>query len=208
MGYCTKAQVISLLPNIEECQINDSWIEWASGQIDNYTCTVFGQEVEVTGEKHDIETTNQDNILLDNGPVIEVTELKDDGEVVDEDDYLLYAEEAVVALKTDTTFGALYDTPYFTKGRQKVSVSYKWGYADVPEDIQYVCSLLVAQLALAKLKDTIREQEVESEKIGEYSVSYQKDYYTIEKKINDQVKEAKMSILDNYKRCHPNARAV
>jgi len=204
MEYCTKAQVISLLPNIEECQIDNSWIEWASGQIDNYTYTTFGREVEVIGEKHDIETTNQDSILLDNGPIIEVTKLKDDGEVVDEADYLLYAKEAIVALKTDTTFGVLFDVPYFTKGRQKVSVSYKWGYADVPEDIQYVCSLLVAQLALDKLKDTIREQEVESEKIGEYSVSYQKDYYTIEKKINGQVKEAKMSILDNYKRGHPN----
>jgi len=208
MGYCTKAQVISLLPNIEECQINDSWIEWASSQIDNYTYTVFGQEIEVTEEKHDIETTIQDSILLDNGPIIEVTELKDDGEIVDKEDYLLYAEEAIVALKTDTIFGALYDVPYFTKGRQKVSVSYKWGYADVPKDIQYVCSLLVAQLALAKLKDIVKEQEVESEKIGEYSVSYQKDYYTIEKKINGQVKEAKINILDNYKRGHPNIRDV
>jgi len=208
MGYCTKAQVISLLPNIQECQIDESWIEWASGQIDNYTCTVFGQEIEITGEKHDIETTNQDCILLDNGPVTEVTELKDDGEVVNEEDYISYAKEAIVALKTDTTFGALYDTPYFTKGRQKVEVSYKWGYIDVPKDIQLVCSLLVAQLALAKLKDTVKDQEVASEEIGEYSISYQKDYYTIEKKINDQVKEAKTNILDNYKRCHPNARAV
>lgn len=208
MSYCTKAQVCSLLPNISECMINDSWIEWASGQIDNYTCTVFGQEVEVIDEKHDIETTNQDNILLDNGPVTEITELKDDGEVVDAEDYILYKKEAIAALKTDTTFGALYDTPYFTKGRQKVEVSYKWGYTDVPKDIRYVCSLLVAQLALAKLKDTIREQEVESEKIGEYSVLYQKDYYTIEKKINAQVKEAKTSILDNYKRGHPNIRGV
>jgi len=208
MGYCTKAQVISLLPNIQECQIAESWIEWASGQIDNYTCTVFGQEIEVTDEKHDIETTNQDCILLDNGPITEITELKDDGELINKEDYLLYSKEAIVALKTDTTFGALYDTPYFTKGRQKVEISYKWGYTDVPQDIQYVCSLLVAQLALAKLKDIVKDQEVASEEIGEYSISYQKDYYTIEKKINSQVKEAKINILDNYKRCHPNIRSV
>ena len=207
MGYCTKAQVVLLLRNVTECQIEQTWIDWATSEIDNYTGTVFGQELEVP-EFYDIEKEVQDSVILEHYPVISVTYVKNDGETVAETDYILYKEDGIVALKTDTVLGALFDVPYFTKGRQMVEVKYKYGYTDVPQEIQMVCALFTADLAMGKLKKEISEQEVEGEKVGKYSIDYTKSKYTLEKKIKDDLKIAKKEILDKYKIIGLDAKAV
>lgn len=207
MGYCTKAQVISLLRNVTECQIEQTWIDWATSEIDNYTGTVFGQEIEVT-EFYDIDKEGQDSVILEHYPVIEVIYVEDDGEVVPKTDYMLYEKDGIVALRVDTVLNALFDTPYFTKGRQTVEVKYKYGHVEVPQEIQEVCALMAADLALGKLKKEISEIEVEGEKIGEYSVDYTKVKYTLEKKIKDDLKRAKKEILDKYKTIGLDAKSV
>jgi len=207
MGYCTKAQVILLLRNVNECDIEQTWIDWATSEIDNYTGTVFGQEIEVA-EFYDIDKEGQDSVILEHYPVTSVIYVKDDGETVATADYMLYKKDGIVALRVDTVLNALFDVPYFTKGRQMVEVKYKWGYVDVPSEIQLVCALMTADLALGKLKKEISEAEVEGEKIGEYSVDYTKTKYTLEQKIRKDLKVAKKEILDKYKTNSPNARAV
>jgi len=207
MGYCTKAQVVSLLRNVTECEIEQTWIDWATSEIDNYTGTVFGNEVEVE-EFYDIDKEGQDSVILERYPVTDIVYVKDDGETVADTDYMLYKKDGIIALRVDTVLNALFDVPYFTKGRQMVEVKYKYGHADVPQEIQMVCALLTADLALGKLKKEISEQELEGEKIGEYSVDYTKSKYTLEKKIKDDLKVAKKEILNKYKTDSPNARAV
>ena len=207
MGYCTKAQVISLLRNVTECEIEQTWIDWATSEVDNYTGTVFGQETEVE-EFYDIDKEGQDSVILEHYPVTEVIYVKDDGETVLTTDYMLYKKDGIIALRVDTVLNALFDVPYFTKGRQMVEVKYKYGYADVPQEIQLACALFAADLALGKLKKSISEAEVEGEKIGEYSVDYTKAKYTLEKKIKDDLARAKKEILDKYKVIGLDAKSV
>lgn len=207
MGYCTKAQIISLLRNVDECEIQQTWIDWATSEIESYTGVVFGQELEVT-EFYDIDKEGQDSVILEHYPVTEIVYVKDNGETVATTDYMLYEKDGIVALRVDTVLNALFDVPYFTKGRQMVEVKYKWGYLEVPSEIQLVCALFAADLALGKLKKSISEAEVEGEKIGEYSVDYTKAKYTLEKKIKDDLARAKKEILDKYKTIGLNAKSV
>jgi len=207
MGYCTKAQVVSLLRNVEECEIEQTWIDWATSEVDSYTGTVFGQEIEVI-EFYDIDKEGQDSVILESYPVTEIVYVKDDGETVAPTDYMLYKRDGIIALRVDTVLNAIFDVPYFTKGRQMVEVKYRYGYLDVPSEITLVCSLMVADLALGKLKKEISEQEVEGEKIGEYSVDYTKSKYTLEQKIKNDLKVAKKEILDKYKIQGLDAKAV
>lgn len=60
--------------------------------------------------------------------------------------------------------------PSFIKS---VKINAKWGYAvTVPEDIKFATVVLVAGIILSQ---TNQDQEVKSEKIGNYSVSYETD---------------------------------
>ena len=58
-------------------------------------------------------------------------------------------------------------------GTMNVRVTAKWGYAEeVPDDIRHACVVLVSGIVLA---NTNQDGEVESEKIGNYTVKYKSD---------------------------------
>lgn len=78
----------------------------------------------------------------------------------------------------------------FARGRQNVSVKGVWGYAEeVPDDIKFVCTVLTASKILASYEGG---DEIKSEKIGEYQVTYKDD----KREDITRIKE----ILDTYKR--------
>jgi hypothetical protein len=61
----------------------------------------------------------------------------------------------------------------FEKGFMNVRVTAKWGYlASVPSDIKHAVTILTSGIVLAQ---TNQEGEIESEKIGNYSVKYVTD---------------------------------
>jgi hypothetical protein len=61
----------------------------------------------------------------------------------------------------------------FPIGIQTARITAKWGYsAQVPQDIQHACTILVAGVIQAQ---TNKEGEIESEKIGNYTVKYVND---------------------------------
>jgi len=58
-------------------------------------------------------------------------------------------------------------------GIMNVRVTARWGYAEeVPDDIRHACVVLVSGIVLA---NTNQDGEVESEKIGNYTVKYKND---------------------------------
>jgi len=58
-------------------------------------------------------------------------------------------------------------------GIMNVQVTAKWGYAEeVPDDIRHACVVLVSGIVLA---NTNQDGELESEKIGNYTVKYKND---------------------------------
>jgi len=82
---------------------------------------------------------------------------------------------------------------YFTKGEANYYVTAKWGQAatdDVPEDIQHAVTILVAGIVNNSRSGG---DNVASEKVGMYSVTY--------KNLEDKADhKTAMAILDTYKR--------
>ena len=61
----------------------------------------------------------------------------------------------------------------FERGIQNVEVTAKWGFgATVPNDIKHACTVITSAIVLAQ---TNQDGEVESEKIGNYTVKYKSE---------------------------------
>lgn len=166
--YTTAAKVAEYL-GVDETDISTVWLEWASRYIDTYTCQKFCT-ITVT-EKYDILKSGQDYLFLDNEPVIEVIEVKDDGTIVDPADYLVYQDESMIQFQDDFQFSIL-QVGAFSKGRQKAEVTYKYGYTSTPKEIEWAATVITAAIGLTSLTEAgiITIGDVVEEEIGEYRV--------------------------------------
>lgn len=165
-GYTTKALVASLL-GVDESEIEDEWIAWATGYIDTYTCRNFNETEKI--EYFDIETGNTDTLFLKYFPIVSVLYVKDNESTVDTNDYLIYYDTGIIKLKTvEELTTVLY--PYFTEGRQKVEVKYTYGYATIPEQITYAATLIAARIAKHHLAPT--SADITEKQIGDTRVKY------------------------------------
>jgi len=63
------------------------------------------------------------------------------------------------------------DYTYFPKGYRNILVTYKAGFADIPEDVQEACAQTVAWL----YSNAIAASNVESWKLGDAAMSYKTD---------------------------------
>ena len=160
-------------PQVEE------WIEAMENHIEKETGRVFIADTEDSVKKYDGDGERW--LIIDD--CIEVKSVKVDKREMD--DWVAYP------LNTLPTTVLRMEYDYFTKGMANIEVKAKWGYsAEVPEDIAFVCTVLVAGIINQSLS---HEGEISSVSMGRYSVSY-KD----EKQLKDF--ENIKSILANYKR--------
>lgn len=155
---------------VDVSNIEPIWLEWASRYIDFYTCIKFCETI-VT-EKYDITEHNQEILMLDHYPILEVTELLDDGDPVDLNDFLIYEEEGFIKFADEfsgTNINLLQPGP-FSFGRQKVQVTYKYGFTSTPKEIEWVATVLASSIAHESLvqSGTISSGEITEEQIGEY----------------------------------------
>jgi hypothetical protein len=146
-------------PQVEE------WIAAVTAYIERYTGRTFtyDPEAEATPKTYDGNDTNQ--LFIDDA--VEITEVKINDTVLDETDYHLYPSNRLP--KTRIIL------PYrnFTSGFQNVTVTAKWGYGEaVPADLSFAATVLVA--GIINSADT-NDNQVESETIGRYSVTYAKN---------------------------------
>lgn len=130
-----------------------------------------------------IDIDNEQQIItLKNFPIQSITSVVEDGETLTEgenNDYLEYDK-----------LGELYkNSSYWVQGRKKVVVTYKGGYATIPEDLKQWCINLSVNMYNEKELGNIK-----SEKVGDLSVSY-------EKGMNQLIGYNKMlnNVLDLYK---------
>jgi hypothetical protein len=165
--YTSKSKVATYL-GVDADKIQDDWIEWATYYIDLY-CNCIFREKTVT-EKYDINKSGQSVLFLDHFPIVSVTSITNDGEVMDTDDYLIYNEEGIIKLADDFV-GNIYNVGAFVYGRQKVAVVYKYGRASVPDEIEWAATVIASQIAFTSLVNSgeIKFGNVTEEKIGEYS---------------------------------------
>jgi len=196
MAYTTSSKISNfLLINIDssfDSQITE-WISVVKEYIDDYCGREFEQE-SATYKLYDGDGSRE--LLIDDLLTLTKIEiLNEDGEVeytIDgSHDYYLYP-----ANKTPKTRIILEplnaDIGHFPKGRQNVKITGTFGFAStVPEDISFAATKLVAAIIQEGNYDI--GSEIKSEKLGEYTVTYQEVSEMAERLgIND--------ILDRHKK--------
>jgi len=190
--YTSKTKVATYL-GVAADKIKDDWIECATYYIDLY-CNCIFREKTVT-EKYDINKAGQSVLFLDHFPIVSVTSITNDGEVMDTDDYLIYNEEGIIKLADDFV-GNIYNVGAFVYGRQKIVVVYKYGRAVVPDEIEWVATVLASNIAFTSLVNSgdIKFGNLSEERIGEYSYkegnqsSIKDDVYEAQK-VSDRLEE-------------------
>lgn len=102
------------------------------------------------------------NEWLDLGyyPIINVSSVKIDDSLVASGDYLAPAQHG----QAD---GYLYKSTGWDLGTGNIKISFTWGYSEIPDLIKHIASQIAALL-----KKETQVQNIKSESIGEYSVTY------------------------------------
>jgi hypothetical protein len=185
--YTTKGNIENYLLQEIDSSLDDqidNWIEAVTKYIENYTGRVFEAEEETR------LFDGNNRITLTVGDFISISEIKlgldywgDDTETIT--DYLVlpinYEEDGIPA---DTIF---LKSQWFIRGVGNHSVTAMWGYSEtVPTDIELAATMITSKIIQ---KHIITQGDIESEKIGDYSITT-----NIKEQIDDKVKP----ILDSY----------
>jgi len=89
---------------------------------------------EATKEQY-YDGDNSQELLLSDYPIVDITELKVNDNVIQPSDYITYAASGIIRL--------LYNV--FTNGFQNVYIKFKCGYNPVPKDIKMAIAELVSK---------------------------------------------------------------
>lgn len=143
--YCTQDDIEKYL-NIDFTNDTDptidKWIKAASAKIDKHCRRDFSQHTDDV-EKHtgkgrwgDLAFQRHSSITLKNFPVISVSQVENNGTVlVEGTSYEVILDEARIQL--------IPESRYFIKRVNGVEITYDWGYASVPLEINDACIWLV-----------------------------------------------------------------
>ena len=152
--YCTQEDVEGYL-NIDLTNNPDptmaKWIAAASRKIDSHCRRDFDQHADDTEKQDgeglwgDLDWQRHQSLTLKNHPVISVSQVEEDGTVlVEGTNYEVYLDEAQIQLIPSSN--------YFKKQRKSIEITYTWGYATVPKNVEDTCIWLVAHEFFKMLK--------------------------------------------------------
>ncbi|XOB41795.1 MAG: hypothetical protein ACKKMS_00125 [Candidatus Nealsonbacteria bacterium] len=159
-NYCEIEDIENyLLTEIDvafESQV-ERWIEAMERHIDKETGRNFKADEESSVRKFDGD--GEQDLFIDD--CIEVEKIEVDGA---EKEHWLYPSDELPYTKV------ILKDSVFTKGNQNIEITAKWGYSeDVPADIEFACTVLVAGIINRSLS---HEGEVQSKTVGPYSVTF------------------------------------
>jgi len=139
MAFTTIANVKAILNIPDTVSQWNTLLDTIVAMVDSEIEGLIGHKIDSTAyvEKYDIDSDTQNEVVLNQFPVISVTYLKDTDDTVSTSNYYTDLEAGVIRLENYGTF--------FTAGRQTVEVSYTAGYAVVPADLSYAASILCVQ---------------------------------------------------------------
>jgi hypothetical protein len=139
------------------------FINAVTAYIERYTGRTFTPvtaETEATPRTYDGD--GSDEIYIDDA--VEVTDVKIGDEVLSPTEFYLYPSNRLPITRIILPYRI------FRTGHQNVTVTAKWGYGeDIPADLAFAATVMVAGIINAQ---NTGEQEVQSETIGRYSVTY------------------------------------
>jgi len=158
------------------------FIESVEAHIDNETGRTFGTANTASQRVFDGDGT--DELIIDDAhDIVSVTR--------DIDDNALDTGEWNGLPANDTPKTAIkLDTKVFPKDTQNITVEAKWGYGEVPRDIELAATVLVAGIMNANVST---DEEVKKESFGDYSVTYKDESHWSDY-------ERTETILENYRR--------
>ena len=167
--YTTKDKVAAFL-GVTADKIQDDWLEWTTKYIDTFTCLRFCPITTI--EKYDVDRIKESVLMLDHYPILDVIELKNDGVIVNLDDIAIYEEEGFLKLKESfqTRSSKVLEAGFFTRGRQTLVITYKYGFKSTPKDIEWAATVLAASIAIRSLTQAgiTTVGDIVEEEIGEY----------------------------------------
>lgn len=144
----------SFKPNVTK------FIEAVTAYIERYTGRTFSYDAEATEKIYD--GTGSSELFIDDA--VEITEVKIGDTVLDEDDFVLYPSNRLPKTRIILPYKKFYE------GAQNITVTAKWGYGEaIPADLEFAATVMVAGIINAS---NSHEGEVQSETIGQYSVTY------------------------------------
>lgn len=202
-GYTTEEKIENYILEDIDASFSDqidNWIEAMEREIDNITGRNF--VADSTASTRLFNGTGNDTLLIDDCVAITKVEIGLDSyggtfteiSATDSDRYFKepenYSERGV-----PITILSL-SAREWPKGRQNNRITAKWGYSTaVPKDIEFVCTVFVAGILNQQRQGG---DEIKSEKIGNYQVTYNTDqgansYADFEKAMN---------ILNSYKKIY------
>ena len=177
--YTTKEAVEKYL-GISISETIDEWINAIQKFIDNYTGTRFEISAE---ETRYFDGNGKKNLLIDECVSVSKVEVKEGESWYEISDYYLYP------LNSTPKFQILNLEGIFPKGNKNVRITGKFGFSETPpDDIKLVATILVAGVYNNKRRT---EKEIKTERIGDYSVSFD------EKQFKDF--EWAMKVLKSYR---------
>lgn len=139
-------------------------LDAVSAQIETFTRRTWG-EINTYTQYFDIDDEYVQRVMVNHYPIVSVSSVVDDyddndesGTTIDRDDYNVNYDSGVIMLDEDE---------YFTMGPKRVKVVYTGGAVAIPEDVKLACKMQVKYLF-----DNRDAQGVQSEKMGDYSVTY------------------------------------
>lgn len=143
-----------------------AWIESIEAYIDQFTGRNFVADSEATERVYDGDDTA--HLLIDDCVEVTKVEVGEETEVeITSDNYYLYPSNSLpknkITLKNNI----------FERGNQNVTITARWGYSvAAPSDIKLAATILLAGIIAYADKSS---EKVKSERIGNYSVSYDDD---------------------------------
>lgn len=179
-GYTTEEILENYILNDIDATFSDqidSWIAGIEKFIDGYTGRNFIADESATARKYDGDDTNE--LLIDDAVEITKVEVGNDGYggSFDElsaggaDGYFLYPEN--YSVRGLPVRKIVLNSRRWPAGAQNNQITAKWGFsATVPADIQFAATVFVAGVLNQHRQGG---DEIKSEKIGNYTVTYNTD---------------------------------
>lgn len=177
MSYATKAEVASISQVDETTYVTEHLLDWVDNYINShFNRSDFGTVSEET-EKHSIENSYEDSIMVEYCPINSVTELKDNIRgfspfTFNALNYVVDSDAGIIYLDINNTSEAIGVTQrsYFTKGRNSVEVTYTHGWDTVPDEIRELANLVTAKMArIAYLEEQANPGAIKKISMGDYS---------------------------------------
>lgn len=138
-----------------------NYIDSVTAFIERYTGRIFSQSYEATERTYD--GNGESELFIDDAVEIEQVKLGDT--VLETSDFRLYPSNRLPKTRIILPYRQ------FPNGAQNVTVTAKWGYGEVPKDLEFAATVMVAGIINAQQSKN-SDGEVQSETIGRYSVSY------------------------------------